>query len=111
MRYSILSRAFCAMAFLLCCGLSYADEPAAMSDPDYGFDRFGGDYRNFPPRTSDPTLCEEACAYDTRCAAWSYVKPHSVKGPNPECWLKNVVADKREVSHVVSGVKIYHPNR
>ncbi len=106
----MLFRALHAVALLLWCDLSYAEERALMSDPDYGFDRAGGDYRNFTPRTSDPTLCEEACANDAQCLAWSYVKPHSVKGPHPECWLKNIVPDKKEVSHVVSGTKIYRSN-
>jgi hypothetical protein len=106
-RYSMLVGALHAVALLLCCDLGCAGEPATMSDPDYGFDRAGGDYRNFAPRTSDPTLCEEACANDTRCLAWSYVKPHSAKGPHPACWLKNIVPDRKEVSHVVSGIKIH----
>jgi hypothetical protein len=82
-----------------------AEEGVSMSDPDYGFDRAGGDYRNFELKTSDPTLCQDACAADPKCRAWAYVKPHTVQGPRPVCWLKDQVFNKREVAHCVSGVK------
>ena len=66
-------RVLFATAAVLWGSLSYAGEPAVMSNPDYGFDRQMGDYWDFIPITSDPTLCEEACAKDPLCLAWSYV--------------------------------------
>jgi PAN domain-containing protein len=93
------------VGLVLWCHPCYGSESAAMSDPDYGFDRAGGDYRHLDLKTSDPTLCEDACASDSRCVAWSYVRPHTVKGPRPTCWLKNSVPEKREVAHCVSGTK------
>jgi hypothetical protein len=106
MRYSKRFQILCWTAGMLLCQLSSGSERAKMSEPDYGFDRAGGDYRRLDLRTSDPTLCEEACANDARCVAWTYVKPHTVKGPRPTCWLKSSVPEKREVSHCVTGIKI-----
>ena len=100
------ARVLCATAGVLWCHLYYAGELATMSDPDYGFDRPMGDYADFVPRTPDPTLCEDTCANDSRCVAWSYVRPHSVKGANVDCYLKNTMPGKQEVVHAVSGIKI-----
>lgn len=91
-----------ALAF---CPAAHASDPSYMSEPDYGFDRQGKDYRDFIPATSDPTLCAEACAAEIQCAAWTYNKPHSVKGASPHCWLKIAVPAKQAVSHAVSGTK------
>ncbi len=77
-----------------------------MSDPDYGIDRPWKDYDDFVPKTPDPTLCEERCENESRCVAWSYVKPHSAKGSNARCYLKDAVSEQKEAAHVVSGTKI-----
>ena len=86
--------------------IARANDQVKMSEPDYGFDRQGGDYRDFVPLTSDPTLCEEACAAETRCVAWAYNKPHSFKGSDPRCFLKDAAPSKQAVPHAVSGTKI-----
>jgi hypothetical protein len=86
--------------------ICYADEPVKMSEPEYGFDRQMGDYFDFEPDLPDPTLCEDRCEKESRCRAWSYVKPHSVKGAGPRCFLKYLVAEKQKVVHAVSGIKI-----
>src|SRR5215210_1402600 len=56
-------------------------------------DRPGGDYRNFEIGKKlmnyiDP--CSRACSSDSRCQAWTLVRP-GVQGPNARCWLKSVV--------------------
>lgn len=59
--------------------------------------RPGMDYRNFELARPAPALCEEACAKERRCRAWTYVEP-GVQGNVPRCWLKsgvpNPVADR-----------------
>jgi len=114
MRYSKQFKTLCAVGAMLLCQSSSGSEPSKMSDPDYGFDRAGGDYRRLFLKTSDPTLCEDECANDPRCVAWTYVKPHTAKGPRPTCFLKSSVREERAVSHCVTGIKIQllrHPNR
>ena len=51
----------------------------------------GGDYRHFIPPAADAQLCQQACQSDTQCKAWTYVKPDTVQGPQPNCWLKQTI--------------------
>ena len=51
-----------------------------------GYDMPGSDYVNFSAAT--PFICRDTCGGDTRCTAWTWVKP-GVQGPNAQCWLKN----------------------
>ena len=105
MSYRSRSLFFAVMALSALPSIARANEHIKMSEPDYGFDRQGSDYRDFPLQNSDPTLCEEACARETRCVAWSYNKPHSVKGAEPHCWLKDAAPKKQAAPHAVSGIK------
>ena len=66
-------------------------------------DRPGGDYRNFNLSRSEPNSCLRACVADSRCVAWTYVKPN-IQGPNARCWLKDVVPVPRQASCCHSGV-------
>jgi hypothetical protein len=50
-------------------------------------DLSGNDYRNFELATMQPETCWQACMWDERCKAWTYVRP-SV-GAYPTCYLKN----------------------
>jgi hypothetical protein len=54
---------------------------------EFGFDRYGGDYRQFDT-TSDPhgKSCEHACETDAGCRAWTYVRPGYV-GNSAVCYL------------------------
>lgn len=70
-----------------------------------GIDRMGGDYRDFDLSKPDPHLCEQACLDDKRCKAWTYVKPNTIQGPRPRCWLKDSVPKPLKRSCCVSGVK------
>ena len=69
-------------------------------------DRPGGDYTNvtLPPGSGAP-MCENLCSADAPCKAWTYVKP-GAQAPNPRCWLKNTVPDKRANNCCTSGVKL-----
>lgn len=50
-------------------------------------DRPGGDYKNFDLNGEYPSDCRDACAKDSKCQAWTYVRP-GVQGPKARCWLK-----------------------
>jgi hypothetical protein len=67
--------------------------------------RPGGDYRNFDLPISNPQLCQRACDVDSRCRAWTYVKPNTIQGPQPRCWLKNVRPNPVNDGCCVSGIK------
>jgi len=66
-------------------------------------DRPGQDYRNFTLSTPDWHACYEACVADTRCQAWTYVRP-GVQGSQARCWLKNGVPAAHSDSCCISGV-------
>lgn len=64
----------------------------------------GSDYDNFDLSSADPSLCADACAKDSRCKAYTYVKP-GYQGNNARCWLKDSVPRKTTDDCCVSGVK------
>ena len=68
-------------------------------------DRPGMDYTSFDLPYADPKLCMEACNRDPRCRAWTYVKPNTIQGPRPRCWLKHSVPPPKPHYCCVSGVK------
>ena len=51
-----------------------------------GFDLPGSDYDNFT--ASSAPVCRNSCAGDSRCQAWTWVKP-GFQGPAARCWLKH----------------------
>ena len=51
-----------------------------------GFDLPGSDYANFS--ASSASVCRNTCGGDSRCQAWTWVKP-GVQGPTGRCWLKH----------------------
>ena len=90
--------------------LSQAGNPtASMSPMEWDVDRLGMDYRNFNLEAADPTLCQNACAKEPNCQAWTYVKPNTIQGPNPRCWLKHTIPSPRASSCCVSGIKTSFP--
>ena len=77
-----------------------------MSDIEWNSDRYSFDFGGpLDLETSDPTLCEEACSNRIWCMAWTYIKPNTVQGRLPRCWLKNAIPPARPSSHTVSGTK------
>jgi PAN domain len=71
---------------------------------EFSIDRIGGDYKNFetPP---DPTgnACQEACAADSRCRTWTYLRP-GYDGPAARCFLKDRLTRPHHKPCCVSGV-------
>ncbi len=66
-------------------------------------DRPGSDYSNFDLQGAYPSDCRDACLKDSRCLAWTYVKP-GVQGPKARCWLKNAVPAEQPNQCCVSGI-------
>ena len=50
-------------------------------------DRPGADIANFPLPSANPALCQQQCADNASCQAWTYVDP-GVQGPQAHCWIK-----------------------
>jgi hypothetical protein len=75
------------------------EEPA-----EFAIDRVGGDYRNFelPP---DPTgkTCASVCDGDTKCRAWTYLRP-GYGSPAATCFLKDRVTAPLHRPCCISGV-------
>jgi hypothetical protein len=67
-------------------------------------DRPGNNYRNFDLAQPDPDFCLEACQKESRCKAFTYVKP-GVQGPKARCWLKDAVPPAKPSDCCVTGVK------
>ena len=78
---------------------------AAPGGAELNVDRPGSDYSNFDLPQANAWLCRNHCNRDARCKAWTYVKPNTIQGPNPRCWLKSTVPPARHNNCCVSGVK------
>lgn len=69
-----------AMAF----AFAFAFPPPALAVD--GFNLPGSDYTSFD--ASAPLQCSNSCGGDSRCEAWTWVKP-GIQGPTGRCWLKS----------------------
>jgi len=76
-----------------------------MGPKESNSDRIGGDYRNFDLSAPNPDLCQASCGNDPQCKAWTYVKPNTIQGPNPRCWLKNRIPLRKSNACCESGIK------
>jgi hypothetical protein len=75
-----------------------------MTEREHDTDRYGGDYQGFDVNADHVELCEDACKNDTKCRAWTYVKP-GLQTKNARCWLKDVVPASSNDVCCVSGTK------
>ncbi|CAK0781395.1 hypothetical protein CCP4SC76_7860010 [Gammaproteobacteria bacterium] len=80
------------------------DTHTAMGSLEWDMDRLGADYASFP-LDNIPEHCRDACALDSKCLAWTYVKPNTIRGPKPVCYLKNAVPPPQNNGCCVSGVR------
>ena len=71
-----------------------------------GFDRLGGDYKDYDLPSPDAKQCSGDCLSDPQCKAYTYVGP-GIQGPKARCWLKNSFRTRTPQSAMVSGVKVY----
>lgn len=68
-------------------------------------DRFGGDYGHMELQRADAMLCQRACEADSKCRAWTYVRP-GYQGDRPQCWLKESVTTRSFNTCCISGVAL-----
>jgi len=76
-----------------------------MSDMEWDTDRLGADYAAFSLPTDNPKQCEDACRSDEKCRSWTYVKPNTIRGPKPMCYLKIAIPPRQDNPSCVSGTK------
>jgi hypothetical protein len=78
-------------------------EPA-LGETEYSIDRVGGDYRAFDtPVDPRGKACAAACKADSRCRAWTYLRP-GYGTAAAQCFLKDTIKPPRRSPCCVSGV-------
>jgi hypothetical protein len=78
-------------------------EPA-LGEAEYSIDRIGGDYRSFEtPLDPRGKACAAACKADSRCRAWTYLRP-GYGTAAAQCFLKNTIKPPSRSPCCVSGV-------
>jgi hypothetical protein len=84
--------------------------PAILMGPGHaGFDRTGADIANFALPAATPAMCQQRCADNAACRAWTYVNP-GVQGPQAHCWLKGSMPLETANGCCTSGIKVdMHP--
>jgi hypothetical protein len=69
---------------------------------EYGVDRPGQDYTSLWLSQPNPYQCQQTCAADPQCRAFTYVEP-GLQGVQAKCYLKNGVPSAGIASGVISG--------
>jgi hypothetical protein len=83
--------------------IAMRDGSATVSfEPDT--DRGGSDLTRFDAIGDRMEICRDACAADSSCVAYTYVRP-GLQGPRGACWLKSSVPEARPDGCCISGVK------
>lgn len=78
-----------------------------MSRMEVDIDRPGSDLvRGIELPAADPQLCLEMCRSNRQCEAWTYVRPNTIQGPAPRCWLKHSIPPPQPAACCVSGTKL-----
>jgi PAN domain len=71
---------------------------------EFGFDRFGGDFRQFDTATdANGKSCQAACEAEAGCRAWTYVRPGYIRN-SAVCYLKNRITRPLRKPCCISGV-------
>ena len=65
----------------------------------------GGDFAHIIPASDNAKLCQQACMQKKQCRSWTYVKPNTIQGASPNCWLKQGVPAAVTNNCCTSGVK------
>jgi hypothetical protein len=100
----IVSMLIC-LTMLIIIGFPYVGECA---EYETDTDRPGMDYHCYDLPTDDwtaGTSCKSDCEGDSRCIAWTYVKPNTTKGPHALCCKKSSLPAKKADTCCISGVK------
>ncbi len=67
-------------------------------------DRPGSDIDTITLKAAKPKLCSDACRYNDKCVAWTYVKP-GVINAQAHCRIKSEITTPQRSSCCVSGLK------
>jgi hypothetical protein len=81
----------------------FAEEQASGVEMDK--DRPGMDYKTFDLPQADPKLCAIQCAQDTKCKAFTYVKPQRGVTSTAKCRLKSGVPAAVSNTCCISGMR------
>jgi hypothetical protein len=75
--------------------------------------RPGHDYRHYPLPEQAAQQCQNQCASEARCKAWTYVSAAKSSTHQPVCWLKDAVPAPQKIDGMMSGVILrpdsFHP--
>ena len=66
-------------------------------------DRMGSDYKNLT-NLRDASVCQRKCKEESLCVAWTFVKPHTIQGPQSQCYLKNSIPQQTRNNACESGI-------
>jgi LGFP repeat/PAN domain len=69
-----------------------------------GWDRPGGDMQDFALPQPNPSMCQQRCADNGACQAWTYGNP-GVAGAQAHCWLKNSTPQTNANGCCTSGLR------
>jgi hypothetical protein len=86
-----------------CCVSGVKSGGSSVGGLEVDVDLRGSDYRDFEMRDNNPNQCRDACQNDSRCRAFTYLRP-SYRGPNAHCFLKDSVPQGTADSCCISGV-------
>jgi hypothetical protein len=74
-----------------------------------GIDRPGSDIANIALTEANPAICQQQCADNASCRAWTFVNP-GVQGPQARCYLKGTMPVEVANACCTSGIKVdVHP--
>jgi len=71
---------------------------------EFDTDRMYGDYKDFDLAEANYLVCQNACANDPNCKAFTYVKP-GVQATSARCWLKNSIPGSYSNTNCITGIK------
>lgn len=91
------------MKSLIILGLAFSGAMTRADTFEVGWDRPGHDYYNYEMFNPREILCQWKCQQDSRCRAWTFVKP-GIQGARARCWLKHRIPAPVQSSCCTSGI-------
>jgi hypothetical protein len=90
--------------------ITVLSNPAVLNSPmRANIDRPGSDISNIVLPSPIPEICQQQCADNASCRAWTYVNP-GVQGPQARCYLKGSMPLETGNNCCTSGIKVdLHP--
>jgi len=88
---------------LVALSLLFTGAVATADTFEVGWDRPGFDYKNWDMNNPREILCQWGCQKESRCRAWTFVKP-GIQGKLARCWLKDRVPTAIKSKCCTSGI-------